>query len=125
MGPADDTRRHGTLLYRDPDVFFHTLRRKHNPGGNPCQHLCLCVPKWGKSRIVSQRLETNGPHIVTLLQKLLVVPAYALALAAGAGFSLSSLQFRPAPGDALLLVDGHSGKVIDGQNSPYPRYPAS
>ena len=58
-------------------------------------------------------------------QKLLVVPAYALALAAGVGFSLTALDVRPARADALLLVDVDSGKVIDEQNSTYPWYPAS
>src|ERR1700730_8035056 len=125
MSPADDTRRHGTLLYRDPDVLFQTFRRKHNPGGNPCQHLCLCLPKWGKSPSSANASKTNGPHIVTLSQKLLVVPASALALAAGAGFALTALDVRPVRADALLLVDVDSGKVIDEQNSTYPWYPAS
>jgi len=62
---------------------------------------------------------------VTLSQKLLVVPAYALALAAGAGFALTALDVRPVRADALLLVDVDSGKVIDEQNSTYPWYPAS
>jgi len=57
--------------------------------------------------------------------KLLVVPAYALALTAGAGLALSALDVRPARAEALLLVEVDSGKVIDEQNATYPWYPAS
>ena len=56
------------------------------------------------------------------LQKLLVVPASALAVAAG---GLITLDVRPARADALLLVDVDSGQVINEQNSTYPWYPAS
>ncbi len=60
------------------------------------------------------------------LQKLLAVPASALALTAGvAGLGLTTLDVAAARADALLLVDVDSGKVINGQNSTYPWYPAS
>ena len=59
------------------------------------------------------------------LQKLLVVPASALALTAAAGLGLTMLDVRPARADALLLVDVDTGKVINEQNSTYPWYPAS
>jgi D-alanyl-D-alanine carboxypeptidase len=59
---------------------------------------------------------------VPFLQKLLVVPASALALTAA---GLTTLDVRPARADALLLVDLDSGKVINEQNSTYPWYPAS
>ena len=59
------------------------------------------------------------------LQKLFVVPACALALAAGAVPALPALDVSPARADALLLVEVDSGKVIDEQNSTYPWYPAS
>jgi len=59
------------------------------------------------------------------LQKLFVVPACALALAAGAMPALPALDVSPARADALLLVEVDSGKVIDEQNSTYPWYPAS
>jgi D-alanyl-D-alanine carboxypeptidase len=62
---------------------------------------------------------------VPFLQKLLVVPASALALTAGAGLGLATLDVGPARADALLLVDVDSGKVINEQNSTYPWYPAS
>ena len=57
------------------------------------------------------------------LQKLLVILASVLALAAGGG--LTTLDVRPARADALLLVDVDSGQVINEQNSTYPWYPAS
>ena len=59
------------------------------------------------------------------LQKLLVVPAGALALTAAAALGLITLDVRPARADALLLVDVDTGKVINEQNSTYPWYPAS
>ena len=59
------------------------------------------------------------------LQKLLLVPASALALTAAAGLGLTTLDVRPARADALLLVDVDTGKVINEQNSTYPWYPAS
>src|SRR5215467_319852 len=59
------------------------------------------------------------------LQKLFMVPACALALAAGAVPALPALDVSPARADALLLVEVDSGKVIDEQNSTYPWYPAS
>ncbi len=59
------------------------------------------------------------------LQKLLVVPASALALTVGAGLGLTTLDVAAARADALLLVDVDSGKVINEQNSTYPWYPAS
>ena len=59
------------------------------------------------------------------LQKLLVVPASALALTAAAGLGLTTLDVRAARADALLLVDVDTGKVINEQNSTYPWYPAS
>jgi len=62
---------------------------------------------------------------VPFLQKLLVVPASALALTAAAGLGLTTLDVRPARADALLLVDVDTGKVINEQNSTYPWYPAS
>jgi D-alanyl-D-alanine carboxypeptidase len=62
---------------------------------------------------------------VPFLRKLLVVPAGVLALTAGAGLGLTTLDDRPARADALLLVDVDSGKVINEQNSTYPWYPAS
>jgi D-alanyl-D-alanine carboxypeptidase len=62
---------------------------------------------------------------VRFLQKLLVIPAGALALATGAGLNLTTLDVTPAWADALLLVDVDSGKVISERNSTYPWYPAS
>jgi len=62
---------------------------------------------------------------VPFLQKLLVVPASALALTAAAGLGSTTLDVRPARADALLLVDVDTGKVINEQNSTYPWYPAS
>jgi len=62
---------------------------------------------------------------VPSLQKLLVVPASALALTAAAGLGLPTLDVAAARADALLLVDVDSGKVINEQNSTYPWYPAS
>jgi len=62
---------------------------------------------------------------VAFLQKLLVAPASALALMAGAGLGLTTLDVAAARADALLLVDVDSGKVINEQNSTYPWYPAS
>jgi D-alanyl-D-alanine carboxypeptidase len=62
---------------------------------------------------------------VPFLQKLLVVPASALALTTGAGLGLTALDIRPARAEALLLVDVDSGKVINEQNATYPWYPAS
>jgi D-alanyl-D-alanine carboxypeptidase len=62
---------------------------------------------------------------VPFLQKLLVVPAGALALAASAGLGLTTFDVRPTRAEALLLVDVDSGKVINEQNSTYPWYPAS
>jgi D-alanyl-D-alanine carboxypeptidase len=62
---------------------------------------------------------------VRFLQKLLVVPAGALALTAGVGLGLTTLDVPPARAEALLLVDVESGKVINEQNSTYPWYPAS
>jgi D-alanyl-D-alanine carboxypeptidase len=62
---------------------------------------------------------------VRSLQKLLLVPASALALTAGAGLGWTTLDVAPARADALLLVDVDSGKVISEQNSTYPWYPAS
>jgi D-alanyl-D-alanine carboxypeptidase len=62
---------------------------------------------------------------VRSLQKLLVVRASALALTAGAGLGLTTLDVAPTRADALLLVDVDSGKVINEQNSTYPWYPAS
>src|SRR5499427_7692107 len=63
--------------------------------------------------------------MVPFSPKLLVVPAYALALTAGAGLALSALDVRPARAEALLLVEVDSGKVIDEQNATHPWYPAS
>jgi len=62
---------------------------------------------------------------VRFLQKLLGVPASALALTAGAGLGLATLDVRPAQAEALLLVDVDTGNVISDQNSTYPWYPAS
>jgi len=62
---------------------------------------------------------------VPFLQKLLVVPASALALTAAAGLGSTTLDVRPARADSLLLVDVDTGKVINEQNSTYPWYPAS
>jgi D-alanyl-D-alanine carboxypeptidase len=62
---------------------------------------------------------------VPFLQKLLLVPASALALTATAGLGLTMLDVRPGRADALLLVDVDTGKVINEQNSTYPWYPAS
>jgi D-alanyl-D-alanine carboxypeptidase len=62
---------------------------------------------------------------VRFLQKLLVVPAGALALMGGAGLGLTTLDVPPARAEASLLVDVESGKVINEQNSTYPWYPAS
>ncbi len=59
------------------------------------------------------------------LQKLLAVPASALALTAAAELGLTTLDVRSARADAVLLVDVDSGKVINEQNSTYPWYPAS
>ncbi len=58
-------------------------------------------------------------------QKLLMVPACALAWMAGAVLTLAMLGVGPARADALLLVDVDSGQVISEQNSTYPWYPAS
>jgi D-alanyl-D-alanine carboxypeptidase len=89
------------------------------------QHLCVCLSKWGKCHPLGQRFQTNGLSIVPFLQKLLVVPASALALTTGAGLGLRALDIRPARAEALLLVDVDSGKVINEQNATYPWYPAS
>jgi len=62
---------------------------------------------------------------VRSLQKLLVGPAIALALTAGASLGLTALDVASAWAEALLLVDVDSGKVINEQNSTYPWYPAS
>jgi D-alanyl-D-alanine carboxypeptidase len=62
---------------------------------------------------------------VRFLQKLLVVPVGALALAPGAGLNLTTLDVSPAWADALLLVEVESGKVMSERNSTYPWYPAS
>jgi D-alanyl-D-alanine carboxypeptidase len=66
---------------------------------------------------------------VLSLQKLLVVPANAFVLTAGAGLSLATLlaplDAGPARAEALLLVDVESGKVISEQNATAPWYPAS
>ncbi len=63
------------------------------------------------------------------LQKMLVFPARAFVLAAGAGLGLTtvlaSLDAGPARAEALLLVDVESGKVISEQNAAAPWYPAS
>ena len=59
-----------------------------------------------------------------LSQKLLVAPACALALTAGAVLA-DTLDIRPARAEALLLVEVDSGKVIQGENATYPWYPAS
>jgi D-alanyl-D-alanine carboxypeptidase len=102
---------------------------KHNRGGNLRQHLCVCLSKWGKSHPIAtpirSRFETKGLSIVPFLQKLLLVPASALALTAAAEPGLTMLDVRPARADALLLVDVDTGKVINEQNSTYPWYPAS
>jgi len=58
-------------------------------------------------------------------QKLLVAPACALALTAGAVLADAGLDTRPARAEALLLVEVDSGKVIQGENATYPWYPAS
>jgi D-alanyl-D-alanine carboxypeptidase len=62
---------------------------------------------------------------VLLSQKLLVAPACALALTAGAVLADTGLDVRPARAEALLLVEVESGKVIQGENATYPWYPAS
>ncbi len=59
------------------------------------------------------------------LQTLLVVPASALALMAGACLGLTTLDVAAARADALLLVEVDTGKVISERNSAYPWYPAS
>jgi len=59
------------------------------------------------------------------LQKFLVVPAGALALAAAAGLGLTALDVTRAWADALLLVDVDTGTAISERNSTYPWYPAS
>jgi D-alanyl-D-alanine carboxypeptidase len=59
------------------------------------------------------------------LRKLLVVPASALVLAAGAGFGLATLGSGPVRAEAFLLVDVESGKVLNEQNATAPWYPAS
>lgn len=63
------------------------------------------------------------------LQKLLVFPARAFVLTAGAGLGLATvlatLDAGPARAEALLLVDVESGKVISEQNATAPWYPAS
>jgi D-alanyl-D-alanine carboxypeptidase len=58
-------------------------------------------------------------------QKLLAVPACALALTAGAVLADTGLDVRPAQAEALLLVEVDSGKVLQGENATYPWYPAS
>ncbi|HKD25917.1 MAG TPA: serine hydrolase [Xanthobacteraceae bacterium] len=54
-----------------------------------------------------------------------MVPLGALALTAGAGLALTTLDVCPVRAEALLLVDVDSGKVISEQNATYPWYPAS
>jgi D-alanyl-D-alanine carboxypeptidase len=63
--------------------------------------------------------------VVLSLQKLLVVPARAFVLTAGAGLVLAMLNAGAARAEALLLVDVESGKVISEQNATAPWYPAS
>jgi len=59
---------------------------------------------------------------VLFSQKLLVAPACVLTLV---GALLAWTDVRSARGDALLLVEADSGKVLDEQNATYPWYPAS
>jgi D-alanyl-D-alanine carboxypeptidase len=59
------------------------------------------------------------------LRNLVVAPATAFVLTAGAGLGLTTLGTCPAQGEALLLVDVESGKVINEQNATAPWYPAS
>ena len=67
-------------------------------------------------------------HVLSL-QKLLVFPARAFVLIAGAGLGLAAvlatLDAGPVRAEALLLVDVESGKVISEQNATAPWYPAS
>jgi D-alanyl-D-alanine carboxypeptidase len=59
------------------------------------------------------------------LRNLLLAPASAFVLTAGAGLGLATLGADPARAEALLLVDVESGKVINEQNAAAPWYPAS
>ncbi len=87
--------------------------------------LCVCLPKWVKAPHRPTPRNKWAVYFVRFLQKLLVVPAGALALSVGVGLGLTTLDVAPAWADALLLVDVDAGKVINERNSTYPWYPAS
>ncbi len=59
------------------------------------------------------------------LQKLLVIAPKAPVLLAAGGLSVTTPNLTSAWADASVLVDVDSGKVIGGQNSTHPWYPAS